>query len=67
MDAVGRKVFEAFEAENTHGDSRAYGRRRVCELLDQLAEIPEAHEAIARAYNRSLAVTERRRKLAVVE
>lgn len=67
MEGVGQNLIEALRREATHGDADQYALRRLSALVDELSELEEARPLIARTYHRSLEVTERRRKLAVVE
>jgi len=67
VDNVGRKLIEAYRAEATSGDGRDYALSRVAALLDQIAEIPEAHQLLGKHYNRTLEILDRRRRLRAVE
>jgi len=67
MDNVGRKLIEAYRAEATAGDGRDYALSRVAALLDQIAEIPEAHQLLGKHYRRTLEILDRRRRLKAVE
>jgi hypothetical protein len=66
MDMVGRQVVDALRTECTSGRPDAYACRRLESLLDQLAEIPEAQRVIAAYHHRTLAVIERRERMAAV-
>ena len=67
VDNVGRKLIEAYRAEATSGDGRDYALSRVASLLDQIAEIPEAHQLLGKHYRRTLEILDRRRRLKAVE
>ena len=67
MDGVGTALIQALRAECTSGRPDRYVLRRLSALVDELSELDEARPLIARTYHRSREVTERRRKLAIVE
>ena len=67
MDGVGRALLTELERECTAGDAGQYVRARVEALLDEMAEFPDAHQAMSRAYARTRAVNERRKRMAVAE
>ena len=67
MEGVGNKLIQALRAECTSGQPDRYVLRRLSALVDELSELDEARPLIARTYHRSREVTERRRKLAIVE
>ncbi|MFW6024050.1 MAG: hypothetical protein ACOC8P_00345 [Dichotomicrobium sp.] len=66
MDGVGRNLRQALEREATSGDAREYAVRRLEQILDELSEIPEAEKVLACHYNRTLAVIERRERMAAI-
>ena len=67
VNGVGRKLIDAYRSEATSGDGRDYALSRVAALLDQIAEIPEAHQLLGKHYNRTLEILDRRRRLKAVE
>ena len=67
MQGVGTALIQALRAEDASGRPDRYVLRRLSTLVDELSELEEARPLIARTYHRSREVTERRRKLAVVE
>ena len=67
MQGVGNKLIQALRAECTSGRPDRYVLRRLSALIDALDDLPEARPVIASAYHHSLAVSDRRRRLQVVE
>lgn len=67
MNGVGNKLIQALRAECTSDQPDAYALRRLKALVDELYEAEGARPLIGRAYCRSCAVTDRRRRLAVAE
>jgi hypothetical protein len=67
MKGVGEKLIEALRAECTSDQPDRYALRRLAALVDELYEIEGARPVIGRAYHQTLEVTDRRKRMAVVE
>ena len=66
MEGVGRRLRHEFEREATGNPSR-YAAARLDNLLDALADIPDASRVICSALNQARANNERRERMAAVE